>query len=214
MGIATLMIIMCHAPASNVLLPAALSRIMSLGNFGVDIFLFLSGLGCYYSLSKKPQYKNFVKKRGVRLFAPYLLITIPFIIFYLIMGEYDAMDALLSLTTFDYWVYHKGAWFVALLMPLYLISPLLFKLLTGRYKYLNLIILIASFVVLNSINAEDYVCHEFIGNIQFALQRVPSFFIGMVLGAPCKSHKTIGLGKLSCCLLGGGNSFCIRHFCV
>lgn len=202
MGIATLMIIMCHAPASKVLMPSALGRILTVGNYGVDIFLFLSGLGCYYSLSKSPRYKDFVKKRGIRLFAPYLLITIPFIIFYLVMGEYNVKDALLSLTTFDYWVYHKGAWFVALLVPLYLISPLLYKLLTSRYKYLNLITMIVAIVVLCNINTEHCAYHDILRNIQFAFQRIPSFLIGMSIGALCKSQRTIGLGKLACCLLG------------
>lgn len=53
MGIATLMIIACHAPASGVVMPHFLSRIFNLGNFGVDLFLLLSGLGVYYSLSKQ-----------------------------------------------------------------------------------------------------------------------------------------------------------------
>lgn len=54
MGLATLMIIICHTSASHVLMPHWLSKLMDLGNYGVDIFLFLSGLGLFYSLSKKP----------------------------------------------------------------------------------------------------------------------------------------------------------------
>ena len=52
MGLAAVMIIACHAPASGVKMPYISAKILELGNFGVDIFLFLSGLGCYYSLSK------------------------------------------------------------------------------------------------------------------------------------------------------------------
>lgn len=54
MGVATLMIIACHASASNVLMPFWLKRLLGLGNLGVDMFLLLSGLGIYYSLSKEP----------------------------------------------------------------------------------------------------------------------------------------------------------------
>ena len=54
MGLATLMIIICHASASHVLMPRWMSKLMDLGNYGVDIFLFLSGVGLFYSLSKKP----------------------------------------------------------------------------------------------------------------------------------------------------------------
>ncbi len=52
MGIATLMIIACHAPASGVLMPRVISCLFTLGNYGVDIFLFLSGLGLSYSMNK------------------------------------------------------------------------------------------------------------------------------------------------------------------
>lgn len=54
MGMATLMIIACHAPASGVVMPHLLTRIFTQGNYGVDLFLLLSGLGVYYSLSKQP----------------------------------------------------------------------------------------------------------------------------------------------------------------
>lgn len=74
MGIATLMIIICHASASHVHMPHWLSKLMDLGNYGVDIFLFLSGLGLFYSLSKKPITSirggiNYYKRRGFRIFS-------------------------------------------------------------------------------------------------------------------------------------------------
>ena len=79
MGLATLMIIACHAPASGVALPGILTRILELGNFGVDMFLFLSGLGCYYSLSKcNTGYGEYWVRRIKRVFIPYLIISIPF----------------------------------------------------------------------------------------------------------------------------------------
>ena len=80
MGLAALMIIVCHAPASGVIMPNILARIMELGNFGVDIFLFLSGLGCYYSLNKMGGGLCYLKRRFSRLMIPYLLISFPFCI--------------------------------------------------------------------------------------------------------------------------------------
>lgn len=52
MGVATIMIILCHAVSSRVLMPSMLSRVFIYGNIGVDIFMFLSVLGCFYSHSK------------------------------------------------------------------------------------------------------------------------------------------------------------------
>lgn len=183
MGIATLMIIISHAPASGVIMPHIWERIMGLGNFGVDIFLFLSGIGGYYSLSKMPKKSDYFKKRYLRLGIPYFLITTPFIITYLLMGVYSIPDALLSFTTFDFWLEHKGAWFIAMLIPLYLLSPVFFNLLSGKKKWWMLIILSGCIVVLCNIPTENSV----LSNIQFAFQRVPSYLVGMAIGEYCKS---------------------------
>lgn len=53
MGLATIMIIVCHAPGSGVLMPPAIGRLLNEGHLGVDIFLFLSGIGCWFSLNKE-----------------------------------------------------------------------------------------------------------------------------------------------------------------
>ena len=65
MGIATIMIIACHAPASNVLMPSSIAKLLSLGNWGVDIFLFLSGVVVYYSLRKRGGGIFLITKKGL-----------------------------------------------------------------------------------------------------------------------------------------------------
>lgn len=52
MGLAALMIIACHAPASDVAMPSILRQVLGFGNYGVGVFFFLSGIGCWYSLNK------------------------------------------------------------------------------------------------------------------------------------------------------------------
>lgn len=45
-----------------------------IGSTGVDVFLFLSGFGIYYSLSKKPTIIAFYAKRLRRVAFPYLIV--------------------------------------------------------------------------------------------------------------------------------------------
>lgn len=52
MGIAAILILVCHAPGNNVLMPQFLLRLCEQGQYGVDIFLFLSGVGLSYSMQK------------------------------------------------------------------------------------------------------------------------------------------------------------------
>ncbi len=53
MGISAILIILCHSVVEGVKMPLILSYLLSLGNAGVDIFLFLSGMNMYFSLKKK-----------------------------------------------------------------------------------------------------------------------------------------------------------------
>lgn len=52
MGVATIMILMCHSLVGtySVQVSGYLRKILAYGNQGVDVFLFLSGVGLWYSL--------------------------------------------------------------------------------------------------------------------------------------------------------------------
>ena len=117
------------------------------------------------------------------------------------------MDAVLSFTTLDYWLEHKGAWFIALLLPLYLSSPLLFKVISGKRTLGILISMIICIIGLCAINTDNMICD----NILFALQRVPSYLIGMAIGKYCKEGYSVKNGKLVCFLFGGIILFCLCH---
>lgn len=123
MGIAALMVISIHAVDYGVAMPTILSKVMGYGWLGVDLFLFLSGIGIYYSLSKKHTLKGWYKKRLIRIFVPYTLIQIPFWSYRLITHEFDLKSELLNFSTINFWLEHSGAWYVALLFPLYLLAP-------------------------------------------------------------------------------------------
>lgn len=123
MGIAAIMIIVCHANVYGVTMPVALRKMFNYGNMGVDIFLFLSGIGCYYSLSKKTTLAAWYRKRFVRIFIPYAVMQIPFWTYWIVVGEFDFADKLFEFSTVKFWTHHVGAWYVALLLPLYIITP-------------------------------------------------------------------------------------------
>ena len=194
MGVATIMIIVCHAAASKVLMPTMLSGVFGWGNYGVDIFMFLSGLGCFYSLSKtNGSYLSFCKRRLWRILPAYLIVFIPLNILYLAIGERGVVEALLSITTLEYWMFHKGAWFISIIIPLYIISPLFFKAFETKWKWCWMTGLIAAIMVLCAIPLKDNSNTSLFHNIQFALSRVPSFIWGMAIANGCKLNKKISI---------------------
>lgn len=196
MGFATLMIIVCHASASDVLMPYWLNRLMDQGNYGVDIFLLLSGLGLYYSLKKNPTNTitegiNYYKKRGYRILIPYWMVYVPYCVIFFLLGLYTKIDSLLCLSTLEFWLYHRGAWFVSLILILYLLAPLLYKVLDKKCKWFYIFGNIALIMILCQVESGETVNDNILQNIQGALSRVPSFLIGMAIGQECQEKKQI-----------------------
>ena len=198
MGVAALMIIICHAPASGVLMPWWLRRIFGFGNFGVDIFLFLSGLGCSYSLAKLNVGNlalggaiAWYKRRLYRVFVPYLIIYFPYCLLFYLLGKYTVCDCLLCLSTLEYWFFHRGAWFISLIIVLYMLSPLMFCMLSGKRKYLMAIILIVLLTVLSNLQIVEPDNKSVLYNIQSAFSRVPCFILGLTVAQDCKDKKAI-----------------------
>ena len=70
MGFATLLVMMSHVTNLFNEMPRKIYLITYRGNIGVDIFLFLSGIGMIYSLTKNYKIKEFYKKRIVRILLP------------------------------------------------------------------------------------------------------------------------------------------------
>lgn len=131
MGIATIMILLCHAHPFGVILPPILSKLFTYGNQGVDIFLFVSGIGLYYSLEKKHDAGGlfyWYKRRYKRILIPYLIIATPFFLYITLLHNENVWYFIKLLSTFSFWIDHKGAWYIALLIPLYLVSPLMKRL--------------------------------------------------------------------------------------
>ena len=202
MGIATLMIIICHSCASKVIMPDFLAYLYRFGNLGVDFFLFLSGLGLYYSLSKnnlnsKENHISFYKRRLYRIYIPYLMVFIPSCLVLMLLGEYSVYDCILCLSTLEYWLFHRGAWFVSLIVLLYLVAPFLYRALIGKHKWIIAMAIIIALMILSNIPIEDQSSTSVPYNIQRAFSRAPSFIVGLTIGRSCKEGKQITVKEMA-----------------
>ena len=202
MGIATLMIIICHSCASKVIMPDSLCYLFCFGNIGVDIFLFLSGIGLYYSLSKnnlsnKENDISFYKKRFYRIYIPYLMVFIPSCLIFMLLGEYSLYDSILCLSTLEYWLFRRGAWFVSLIVLLYLVAPFLYRALNGEHKWIIAMAIVIALMILSNIPIEDQSSTSVPYNIQRAFSRTPSFIVGLTIGRSCKEGKQLTVTKMA-----------------
>ena len=145
MGIAIILIMLSY---SNVVIPvSALSNgyntVKSIAQGGVDIFLFLSGLGCYYSLKKHGSVLSFYVRRIVRIFPTYLLI-VPFrIVVDVLEDGYTPLGAVRRYSLISFFL--DGTlvtWFLAGLILLYFLFPLMYIILIKKEKaFLGILLL-------------------------------------------------------------------------
>lgn len=152
------------------------------GNVGVDMFLFLSGIGLYFSFRKDGRLLQFWKKRLMRVLPSAFLIALFFFSFRYVTGRYESgWPTFLRRITFIFF-FEKGErvfWFISLILVLYLLFPVFYKLIE-KYRLgamLGLVIVTVAFTfALRHFSPTYYTYWE------IALCRIPTFIVGIWAG--------------------------------
>ena len=78
MGMSAILILICHSVA-YIEMPRILHYVLSLGNIGVDLFLFLFVIRIWFSLTKplKGGVKYWYSNRYIKLLIHYLMVVLP-----------------------------------------------------------------------------------------------------------------------------------------
>ncbi len=164
----------------------------AIASIGVEIFVFLSGMGLYYSYTKNDNTKEFYARRYKKILPPYLIVGG---IFWAIkdfkIKEVGGGQYLKDLTFCTFVTDHViTIWFIALLIVLYLCFPLFYHLIYKcKYKkfgFATLLLLACGIPV-----ALYYTNPELYGNIEIALTRIPLFVLGCFAGRYIKEGYKI-----------------------
>ena len=161
-------------------------RLFDYGNAGVELFLLVSGIGLCYAYPKRKSLMDFYLRRYVRLLIPYLLISVP----YLVWRDLYIGDGNFLMDVFQLSFPMEGFvsfWYIPASAVFYLIFPVIYYWqntenalglrLTREMK--TLLICLALFVCLLIVMK---VFPEFYGNCEIALTRIIIFIIGCHLG--------------------------------
>lgn len=201
MGIAIIWVVLYHGNEYGMILPRPLdivNFVLEKGRGGVDVFLLLSGLGLYYSFSKNSDIKRFYKKRVVRVVIPYLLIATPFWVLQDLILEFNILSFLKNITLVSFWSEgYTRLWYFALLLPLYLLFPIIYKWIfkdENSNHAIRTAVLIGIVVVVNCLIR--YLWPDYYGKVEIALTRIPVFIIGVLLGKYAKEEKMIDVGEI------------------
>lgn len=179
MGIAMIFIFLFHValPRSNMFF--GLRRI---GNIGVDMFLFLSGVGLWFSWMKHSSLKRFFKRRYLRIYPAWLIISC---LYYIPRFHGHSLHAWIDLfgditINWDFWLHNElNFWYIPAMMMLYLFAPPYMELIRRHpvYRWLPVVMILWCILV-------QYVTpiHNAVGHIEIFWSRVPIFFIGINMG--------------------------------
>ena len=200
MGLAAIMIIVCHIRGIDNSSIPLLEKILWFGNYGVELLLFVSGIGMYYSLTKtNTNLDQWYKRRYIRITVPFILIAISIYPLRVILNiPVSFSDFFLYITTLEFWIHHRGAWYVAMLFPLYFLTPYIVKTInTYKARVLTISVLIILLFGFSYIPSEN----EIIRNIQFVTIRVPIFILGIGIAPYVKNGY--GINAINVCIIIG-----------
>lgn len=194
MGVATIGILMCHAVGNNVAFPYYVSLLFSFGQTGNSLFMFLSGFGLYYSLSKTDSNQTslltWYKRRYARILIPYVLWYVVHFIRAFGSSDIDWVQFLFGFSLIKYWFHGGGAWFLSVLMPLYALSPVIKKFIiykgaTGR----NVILLTTILTTASFFHSSN----SFYEHILRAMPHFVGFILGMAAGYYSQEGKKVNV---------------------
>lgn len=163
------------------------------GNCGVEIFLFLSGMCLYYSFKNNEKVVQFYIKRLKRILIPFFIIDGIYWCYICIIEDNNILQFIKNITFYSFWLEgNKLVWFIALILPLYLFYPILFKFIIDNKKLnrLNYIICLCvlTYILCYLFKKFDYQWYK---GIEIALTRIPVFLLGCYCGVLAYENKII-----------------------
>ena len=157
-----------------------------IGSSGVDLFLFLSGLGLYYAMKKNSDILRFYKRRLVRILVPYALVAVPTWLLIDVLWEQKGVRGFacdLSFLSF----FTEGTklyWYIGAILVCYLIYPLLFALVEKCDRSVKLwgLCILLCVALTASAKALAVFNSDLFSNVEVGLLRVTPFLIGCFYG--------------------------------
>lgn len=196
MAFAILWVMLFHFPIP---LPAVFSPIKDFGYGGVDIFLFASGIGCFFSLRADADIKRFLCRRARKILPMQIIFLFFYVVFTWLTGSIRVVEIIGNVFGAGLFgnLDNQFNWYIGAMWACYLIAPVLKSFADQSKPIQNLLILLG--LLLTST--------VFFGQYQLIFwTRLPIFFLGMVAAAHSAEKKYITLsdaiGAIAAMLLG------------
>ncbi len=179
------------------------------GNVGVDMFLFLSGVGLWFAWTRHPDTRLFYARRFARIFPAWLVMACLFYVpDFLGSGRYSSsLGDLIGDVTLNlgFWEHDELTfWYIPAIMALYIAAPPYMWLVSRLPVYRWLPVLMVVWCV-----AVQWVepLHSAVGHIEIFWSRVPVFFLGINAGQLVMERRCLQKGSMPLLLVAFGMTF-------
>ena len=144
MGAAMLFIMLFHVglPQSD-----SFFGLRRMGNIGVDMFLFLSGIGLWFAWLKRPEVRHFFARRYLRVYPAWLIAASLYYIPRFHGGGFAAWLDLFGdiILNWDFWLNDELTfWYIPATMLLYCFAPAYMELIRRHpvYRWLPVVMIL------------------------------------------------------------------------
>lgn len=162
------------------------------GSVGVEFFIFLSGVGLYFSMTKDSRVCCFFQKRLKRILPTYLTVAVPYWIVVDIVCKQRGWTVFVADSSFVTFFAHgtRTFWYVLFIGFAYLTYPVVYKVLhTKHTEYFQLVVLIMTALLIQLI--PKITLPELHSNIEIMLGRFLIFSIGCWCGKKVYQNELI-----------------------
>ena len=162
------------------------------GSVGVEFFIFLSGVGLYFSMTKDSRVRYFFQKRLKRILPTYLTVAVPYWIAVDIVCKQRGWTVFAADISFITFFAHgtRTFWYVLFIGLAYLTYPVVYKVLHTKYtEYFQLVVLIMIALLIQLL--PKIILLELYSNIEIMLGRFLVFFLGCWCGKKVYQNELI-----------------------
>lgn len=201
MGVAIIMILIFHYTEDCKIYEAHYGGFVEwyktyVGSSSVDLFLFLSGLGLYFSMKKNPGVAGFYRRRLVRILIPYLAVAIPaWYVYDVVLTGESAGRFFRDLTFVTFFTEGvRWFWYIGAILAGYLVYPLVFLVVDRcRSGILRAAVLLLAVLAVTVCAAQMRESNpELFGDINIVVLRIPAFLIGCFYGRVSYENRRVG----------------------
>lgn len=195
MGIAMLVVMMFHVGFSRH--DTFWFCVNRCGNVGVDMFLFLSGIGLWYAWTKAPSLGGewarlplFYHRRFQRIYPAWLLLSSLYYIPLYLEGKFSLWQTIGNiLIGWRLWSgFVDEFWFIPMILVFYLVAPFYMMLIRRQRVWSWLPVVAMVFCVLLQYWAP---LHDALGHLEILFSRVPVFLLGINAGQWVKEERQL-----------------------